>query len=115
MENVIASVVFVAVLAGVIGFFVFQNITIGQKRADLKDQLSDLQIRIAELSVQQEGLQNDIQGIETEEYQEKLLREQGIYKKEGEEVVTVLPADANFDQAGLKEEEQRVWWKPWTW
>jgi len=114
-ENIIASVVFVAVLLGVIGFFVYQNISIAQKRGNLEGQLADLQTRVTELSVQQEGLQSDIQDIETEEYQEKLLREQGLYKRQGEEVITVLPADEILEGVGVKEEKQRVWWKPWTW
>jgi len=115
IENTIAVVVFSAVLFGIIGFFTYQNIKIGQKRIDLENQLEGLQAKVAELSVQQEELQEGIANTQTEEYQEKLLREQGLYKKEGEEVVTILPAEETLGEVGGAEGKNSVWWKPWTW
>ena len=47
----------------------------------------------------------------TKEYQERVLREQGLYQKPGEEVVTVLP----LDEPEQKQQEEKVWWNPWTW
>ncbi|HEX9722336.1 MAG TPA: hypothetical protein VGA53_03660 [Candidatus Paceibacterota bacterium] len=115
IENTAAAVVFGFIFFGIVGFFLYQNITIGQKRAGLENQLATLQTKAIELSVQQEELQEGVANTQTEEYQEKLLREQGLYKKEGEQVITVLPPKETSGQAGSKAEQQRTWWKPWTW
>lgn len=114
-ENVVAGAVFVVILVGLIGFFTFQNITIGQKRAELENQLADLQVKAADMSAQQQELQGEVADTQTAEYQEKLLREQGLYKKEGEQVVTVLPPEEQSGQEGQEESKERTWWKPWTW
>ena len=115
IENTAAIFVFSLVLFGIIGFFAYQNIKIGQKRADLENQLEGLQEKVAALSVQQTDLQEGIANTQTEEYQEKLLREQGLYKKEGEEVVTILSVEEVPGEVGEVEKKNSVWWKPWTW
>lgn len=115
IENVVASIVFVGIFGGLIGFFVYQNITIGQKRSDLEGRMSELQAQVSELSNQRDQLQENIADTQTEEYQEKVLREQGLYKKEGEQVITVLPPAITFEEVVESEEKQSTWWKPWTW
>jgi TolA-binding protein len=115
MENAVAGIVFVVIFFGVIGFFIFQNITIGEKRVELENQLKELQAQVYEMEGQHQELKEDIADTQTEEYQERLLREQGLYKKEGEEVVTVLPAEGNVVDTHEDEKEEGVWWKPWTW
>ncbi|MBI2642340.1 MAG: hypothetical protein HYW97_00625, partial [Candidatus Wildermuthbacteria bacterium] len=51
--------------------------------------------------------------VQSVEYQEKVLREQGLYQKPGEEVVTVLPPEQSQEQN--RAQEKRVWWNPITW
>lgn len=114
-ENVVAGGAFVVIFASISGFFVFQNVKMSQKRSDLEGTLQELQAQASELARQKEQLEGDITEIQTEEYQEKVLREQGLYKKEGEQVVTVLPAEATTETVPVKEEKDRKWWNPFTW
>ena len=56
-ENAVATVVFVVIFVGMIGFFAFQNISIGNKRTELESQLQELQAQAGQLSLQQQDLQ----------------------------------------------------------
>jgi cell division protein FtsB len=114
-ESVVVSGVFVAVFVLIVGLFIFQNVKMGGKRADLQKRAQELQAQVAELSTQRETLQANVEETQTQEYQEKVLREQGLYKKEGEQVVTVLPPEVTVESAPVEEKKDRVWWKPWTW
>lgn len=112
----IASFVFAAALLAITGFFIFQNVIMSQKRSALEEKLQELQVQTSELSLQHEVLEANIADTQTEEYQEKMLREQGLYKKEGEEVVTILPAESAPEEISQnKDKKERAWWKPWTW
>ena len=114
-ESVVVSGVFVAVFVLIIGLFIFQNVKIGQKRGDLEKRAQELQAQVDELSVQRKVLEANAAEAQTQEYQEKVLREQGLYKKEGEHVVTVLPPENVEGAAPVKEEKARVWWNPFSW
>ena len=113
--GVVASLMFAAALIAVTGFFIFQNVTMSQKRSALEERLRELQEQTSALSMQRGVLEATIGDMQTQEYQEKVLREQGLYKKEGEEVITVLPPEAIVETAPTKEEESRKWWNPFTW
>jgi cell division protein FtsB len=115
IENSIAAVIFVIIFAAIIGFFLFQNVKIGSKRAELQKQLYELQAQVAEMSEQHGELEEGIANTQTEEYQEKLLREQGLYKKPGEEVVTILEEEGEGAVGQEEQEQERVWWNPFTW
>ena len=114
-ESVVGSGVFVMVFVVIVGLFIFQNINMGQKRGDLEKRAQELQAQVAELSAQKEVLEANVEETQTQEYQEKVLREQGLYKKEGEQVVTVLPPEATPESTPVEEERERVWWNPFTW
>jgi len=114
-KSVIVSGVFALVFVLVIGFFIFQNVKMGKKRTELEGKLQELQTQMNELSTQREKLEANVAEMQTEEYQEKVLREQGLYKKEGEQVVTVLPPEVTAETAPVEEEKERVWWNPFTW
>ena len=114
-ESAVVSGVFVGVLLLIIGLFIFQNVKMGQKRADLEKRAQELQTQVADLSAQREALEANVAEAQTQEYQEKVLREQGLYKKEGEQVVTVLPPEEIPEDQQPKKEKQRVWWNPFTW
>lgn len=98
-----------------LGFFlVFHNIRIYQKRVELQKRAEILKSQIASLEGRKGELESAIQVGTTQEYQEKVLREQGLYKKPGEEVVTIIPPE----QVAEEQKEQqgnRVWWNPWSW
>jgi len=93
LEGMVAAAAFVIVLASIMGFFVYQNVSTYQKRAGLENRLQELQAQAIDLALQKEMLEAAVADTQTEEYQERMLREQGLYKKEGEQVVTVLPPE----------------------
>ena len=88
-----------------------------QKRAELQGKLDALRTQAAELSARTKELQANIQESQSENYQEKILREQGLYKKPGEEVITVLPPEGKTEQKATEQpaQKRRVWWNPRTW
>ncbi len=115
-ENIAVFAVFVVVLVLIMGFFVYQNVKMGQKRSDLEDRLQELQAQMNELTTQKETLEANIADAQTQEYEEKVLREQGLYKKEGEQVVTVLPSEVTAEPVNPEEKkETKKWWNPFTW
>ena len=114
-QNIILLIVIVIIFGGLLTFFIFQNVKIGQKRGDLEDNLGVLQAQVGELSARKRQLQESIKETQSQYYEEKILREQGLYKKPGEEVVTILVPKEEQQAEAETEEEKRVWWKPWTW
>jgi len=100
------------VLIGLLGLFlIFYNLRIYQKRTELQAIARELQLNITELSQREQQLQRQLEISTTKEYQERVLREQGLYQKPGEEVVTILP----LEEPEQKEQKKRVWWNPFTW
>lgn len=114
-QNILVAAVFLFIFGGGIGFMSYQNIKINQKRGELEEKLQSLQAQAGQLSVRKTELERQIGEIESEEYQEKLLREQGLYKKEGEEVVTILPPETVFGEFKETEEQEHAWWNPLGW
>ncbi|OHA62788.1 MAG: hypothetical protein A2748_00145 [Candidatus Wildermuthbacteria bacterium RIFCSPHIGHO2_01_FULL_45_20] len=115
-RKVIFSILFVGLSCLVILFFSYQNIKLNAKRSDLKERAEQFQASLEDMEHEKEKLAQKETLIQTQEYQEKVLREQGLYKKHGEEVVTVLASDnANGEADSASEEEKRIWWNPFTW
>jgi len=92
-------------------FLIFYNLRIYQKRAELQARAQELQVEIRELSQREQELQHQLDISATSEYQERVLREQGLYQKPGEEVVTILGGEEPEQNV----QQEKVWWKPWTW
>jgi cell division protein FtsB len=105
------SILFACMLGGIVLFLFLSNITMFQRRTGLEKEASDLKAQIEDISRQTGDLEEKIAESKTDEYQERILREQGLYKKPGEEVITVLKGEEQ------KEEEKKapVWWNPFTW
>ena len=95
-------------------FLIFHNIRIYQKRVELQERAENLRTQIASLEQSKSELESAIQVGLTQEYQEKVLREQGLYKKPGEEVVTILPPE-QVQEEQKQQQGNRVWWNPFTW
>lgn len=115
-ESIIVSGVFVVFLLSIFAFFIYQNVNMDQKRSILEERLQDLRVQASELSAQKTILEANVAGIQSKEYQEKILREQGLYQKEGEQVITILPPeDAVKDVSSSEDEKNRLWWNPLTW
>ena len=116
-ENAVAGAVFGGMLLVVVGFLVYQNVSMAQKRSSLEGRLQELRVEESEYLAQIQAKEASIANIQLEERQEKILREQGLYKKEGEEVVTILPPEENTVEGTAEGEgkTERVWWNPLTW
>ena len=100
-------------IVAIIGFFIYNNFIINSRRTDLEERKQELEAQLLELQLRQGDLEVKIKSNDSEEFQEKLLREQGLFQKPGEEVITVLPPDER-EEVG-SEETERVWWNPTTW
>ena len=99
---------------GLGAFLIFYNIRIYQKRVELQERAENLKAQIASLEKNKSELESAIEIGTTEEYQEKVLREQGLYKKPGEEVVTII-APEQVQEAREQQRGSRSWWNPFTW
>src|SRR3989338_8586000 len=99
---------------GLVFFLIFHNIRIYQKRVELQKRAEELQDQIASLGSRKTELESAIQVGTTQEYQEKVLREQGLYKKPGEEVVTIIPPE-QVQEEQKAQQASRVWWNPFSW
>ena len=105
-KAIVATAVIIFLVSLFIGFITFSNWRINQKRAELMSRAEELQKEIDELSKRNEELKNGISQIQSSDYQEEKLYEQG-YKKPGEEVVVVLPS-----KEGEKgETEKKSFWQ----
>jgi len=85
-----SSAITVVLLVGLLGFLVFSNWNMSQKRSVLKEQIEFLKNEIQTAESRRLKLEAGILDTEKDSYWEGKIREQG-YKKEGEEQVVVLP------------------------
>ena len=94
-------------------FLVYHNIKMNQKRGELVEQARELQAEIEELQKKRFQLEATIESADSVEFQEKVLREQGLFQKPGEEAITIVPVI----EEGLPEEQEaeRTWWNPFSW
>ena len=97
-EEEVFKVLFLVLILVLVGFLLFSNFKIGQKRAELTAKIESLREEIQVLEEQRVKLEAGISQVETESYWEEKAREQG-YVREGEKPVVVVPP-----QEGSKEE-----------
>ena len=114
-RRILVGIGFLVVFGGGIGFLAYQNIKIHQKRSELQTTLSILEEQVFELTERKVELEEKIDEVQSQEYQEKVLREQGLYKKPGEEVITILPPEETQGVTSIEEEKKRIWWNPLSW
>lgn len=92
-------------------FIFYSSWKIEKKREELNLRIKELKEEISILQAENKTLKE--QGFlekENSEYLEKLLREKGLYKKEGEEVVVILPPKKE-EKEEEKKEEKNFWQK----
>ena len=112
-DTIIAIVIFLVLVVAPITFLIFNNVRMQQKRNELVEQERALRAQLEQLEERKIDLEATIESINSVDSQEKILREQGLYKKPGEEVITIVPAENEPVQ--VVEEEERTWWNPLTW
>lgn len=112
-QNIVLILLFFLIFFGITGLLFYNNIKISSKRGELGNQAQELQNKVVELEAQKKELEEGGFKIEDIEFQEEVLREKGLYKKPGEEVITILPID---DEDSLNQaEEGSNWWNPLNW
>ncbi len=89
-RTVFSSILIWVLLLAVIGFLIFSNLKISQKRAELSAKIEDLTKEIQILEEKNQELQAGIAKTGSESYWEERIREQG-FVKEGEKAVVVKP------------------------
>lgn len=91
----------------------YQNTKLFQKRSELLKKTRELQAEIMRLTQEGIQLQAAITENQTPEYQEKILREQGLYQKPGEQVITILPPQTQTQVN--QPPKKKPWWNPFAW
>ncbi len=92
----------------VIGFLVTTNIKISRRRAELTNRIETLKQEIGILEGKKEELKEKISQAGSEEYLEKVARDQLDMKAPGEEVVVVTKEEEEKEE---EEKEKRGWWE----
>ena len=99
-QTIFFSILIGSLLVLAIGFLIFSNLTINQRRAELTAKIEDLNKELQFLEKKNQELRAGITQTESESYWEERIREQG-YKKPGEEQVVVLsPEEGEEGKAG---------------
>src|SRR3989338_11233243 len=111
-QNLFLAGLFVFLVVGIGGVLLFNNIQLYGRTQELRSRAEELRLQKANLEAQKARLQTDITQSQTPEYQEKILREKGLYQKPGEQVITVVPQE---QKQGAPEKPANVWWDPRTW
>lgn len=88
----------------------YQNAKLFHKRSELLKKAKELESEITRLTKEGVQLQASIVENQTPEYQEKILREQGLYQKPGEQVITILPPQTQTQVQQPPKKKQ--WWAP---
>ena len=106
IKNVARQTTFFSALLGVllftvVGYLVVSNLKINSRRAELQSQLIKLETELNDLEAKKAQLQAQVSEVASDEYLDEKANEQG-YKKPGEEVLVIVPAENN--QAPQEEE-----------
>lgn len=96
-KNILSPVLIIISILAVIGFLIFSNLRISQRRTELKSQIEAIEKKIQLLEEKNTELRAGIIKTESESYWEEKIREQG-YKKPGEEQVVVLPPEESKEK-----------------
>lgn len=92
----------------IVSFLIISNLKINKRRDELNQRLETLKTELQSLEERKQELEAGVSQTEDMDYTEKLLREKGLYKKEGEEVVVILPPE---EEKGEAPAEKSIWEK----
>jgi len=108
-RNIFFSILLGVLLLLFIGFLVVTNLKISRRRAELTAKIAVLKEEIQILEQKKEELKENISQAGSEEYLERVAREELGLKASGEEVVVIIRAEEG-DKEGA-EGEKKGWWK----
>lgn len=110
-HNILFSIFLAAGFVLIIGFLVFTNWKISKRRAELLVRIDSLRKEIEILEQKNKELKEDISQAGSQEYLEKVAREQLGLKAPGEEVVVI----SREGQGEEVREEEKGFWNPAAW
>lgn len=84
------------------------NWKMNKRRSGLDKRIEQLKQEIQILGERNEQLKAGVSQTFQSDHTEKILREKGLYKKEGESMVVILPPE---EEEEVKEEEKSIWEK----
>ncbi len=100
------SIILGVLVIVIIGFLVFSNIKMSQKKAALTERYEFLQEQLRLLEQKKKDLEAGISYQETEEYLEEIAKDKLNLRYEGEQVVSVVKNEDNEDRT---KEEDNFW------
>ncbi len=107
-EGIFFPILVGILISGAVGFLIFQNIKISQKRTKLTYQIEILRKEVQELEEKSKLLKTGISQADDEEHIKEVLREELGYQEKGETTVGfTLPEEANPQAGG----EEKGFWK----
>lgn len=98
-QTIFFSILIGSLLVLVIGFLIFSNLKISQRRADLTARIEDFKKEIQILEKKNQELRAGITQTESESYWEERAREQGLVR-EGEKQVVIVPSEGSQREEG---------------
>lgn len=107
--------IFAVLLISILGVFIIlmiliSNIRLYSKNYELKKKYVDLNKELYALESKNEELKNLFMQASQKDHLEKIIREKGLYKKPGEEVVVIVPPDPFKKIEDLEATENRNVW-----
>ncbi len=108
-KNIFFSMFFIVLFILVIGFLFITNWKINQRRVELTNRIETLKQEVAILEEKNQEIKERISQTESQEYLEKVARDQLSLKAPGEEVV-VVKKETEEEKEEVKEEE-KTWWE----
>ncbi len=89
-DSIISIALIVCVNVSIILFLIVGNVRLFLKKQDMQAQLVDLNTEVTKLAEKNAELNKIFYEASQQEYAENIMREEGLYKKAGEEVVVIL-------------------------
>jgi len=103
-----------AILLLIITFYLaISNIKLNEKRSELDKRAEELRREVEALEERNSQLQGGLSNSLQLEHKERVLREKGLYKKEGENMVVILSPEKKEEEEKEKEEPKGFFESLW--
>lgn len=107
--NISVSFTLGILLLMIIIFLAISNVKINKRKAELNQRISQLKQEIQQLQERNSRLKAGVEESFQSDYIEKILRQKGLYKKKGENVVVILPSEEKKQE--VLREQKSIWEK----
>jgi len=109
IQNIFLPLVLVSLFLIIVVFLIISNLKISNRRTELSQRISQLRQEVQILEERNKQLKGGISQALESDHTEKVLREKGLYKKKGENVVVILPPEG--EEKEVEEEQKSIWEK----